>query len=132
MKDLSFSKVKRVSSTDLCDQWISKLREKHGALMFYQSGGCCEGSAPICMLQGEMRIGDSDVLLGIINNCQFYMSGSQFEKWRHTHILVDVIEGGGNGFSLESPESVSFHMLSRIFDEQERDLINKEKLENSL
>ncbi len=124
MKDFSQCEIKRVESTDLCDQWIERLAKRHGPLMFYQSGGCCEGSAPLCMKEGEMRIGESDVLLGFINDTAFYMSGSQFEKWKHTKLFVDVIEGGGNAFSLESPEGISFHIRSKLFTREEMIVID--------
>ncbi len=119
MRDFTNCKTKRVESTDLCDQWIDRLSETHGPLMFYQSGGCCEGSAPLCMKKGEMRIGDSDVLLGIINGAPFYISGSQYEVWKHTKVIVDIVNGGGNAFSLESPEGISFHIRSKVFSEAE-------------
>lgn len=126
MKDLSQSKVKRVESTPECEEWIQKLTSLHGDLMFYQSGGCCEGSAPLCMKNGEMRIGDSDVYLGNIGGAPFYISGSQFEKWAHTKLIIDVVEGGGNAFSLESPEGISFHLRSKVFNELELKSIEEE------
>ncbi len=126
MKDLSKSKIERVSSTPLCEEWIDKLKLIHGDLMFYQSGGCCEGSAPLCMTDGEMRIGESDVLLGYIHNCPFYISHSQYEKWKHTKLIIDVVEGGGNAFSLESPEGISFHLNSEVFNSEQREVIKQE------
>lgn len=123
MRDFTDSKIKRVESTDLCDQWIERLTTRHGPLMFYQSGGCCEGSAPLCMKEGEMRIGDSDVLLGKIHGVPFYISGSQYEVWKHTKVIVDIVDGGGNAFSLESPEGISFHIRSKVFTDEELSLI---------
>ena len=120
MRDFTDSKIKRVESTDLCDQWIDRLITRHGPLMFYQSGGCCEGSAPLCMKEGEMRIGDSDVLLGKIHGVPFYISGSQYEVWKHTKVIVDIVDGGGNAFSLESPEGISFHIRSKVFTDDEK------------
>ena len=127
MRDFTNCKTKRVESTDLCDQWIDRLSKRHGPLMFYQSGGCCEGSAPLCMKKGEMRIGDSDVLLGVIHNTPFYISGSQYEVWKHTKVIVDVVDGGGNAFSLESPEGISFHIRSKVFTEDEQSQMDDAK-----
>lgn len=121
MRDFTNCKTKRVESTDLCDQWIERLSKRHGPLMFYQSGGCCEGSAPLCMKNGEMRIGESDVLLGVIHGAPFYISGSQYEVWKHTKVIVDIVDGGGNAFSLESPEGISFHIRSKVFTQEELD-----------
>lgn len=87
--------------------------------MLYQSGGCCEGSAPLCFLRGDYRIGQNDVYLGSLGDTPFYMSSSQFEYWRHTQLVIDVIQGGGNAFSLESPEGISFHTRSHIFSDDE-------------
>ncbi len=111
--------LKRVLATPLAEQWLEKLKASHGPLMFYQSGGCCEGSAPLCFLRGDYRVGQNDVFLGIIGDTPFYMSSSQFEYWRHTQLVIDVIQGGGNAFSLESPEGISFHTRSHIFSDDE-------------
>ena len=126
MIDLSKSRIERVTSTPLCEEWIDKLRELHGDLMFYQSGGCCEGSAPLCMKKGEMRIGTNDVLLGFINSSPFYISGTQYEKWKHTKLIIDVVQGGGNAFSLESPEGISFHLKSSVFSAEDLKVIKSE------
>ena len=93
--------------------------EMHGDLLFYQSGGCCEGSAPLCLPRRDYRIGDSDVYLGLICETPFYMSSSQFDYWKHTQLVIDVIDGFGNAFSVESPEGVSFHTRSNIFTDEE-------------
>jgi aldehyde dehydrogenase len=96
------------------------LGQKHGDLMFHQSGGCCDGSSPMCFNQGEFHVGSSDILLGNIAGCPFYMSRSQFEYWKHTQLTVDVTEGRGASFSLEIPLGVRFIIRSRLYTEEER------------
>lgn len=98
---------------------IEKLKTQHGALMFHQSGGCCDGSSPMCYPRGEFLVGDSDVLLGEINGTPFYMSRSQFEYWKHTQLTVDVVQGRGGMFSLEGPEGVRFLIRSKVFSDDE-------------
>jgi len=104
---------------------MRSLRVQHGPLMFHQSGGCCDGSAPMCYLEGEFRTGASDVLLeslevdGIDEPVTFWMSKSQFELWKHTHLTVDVVPCRGSGFSLEAPEGVRFLIRSRLLTEEE-------------
>ena len=99
---------------------LRRLRVQHGPLMFHQSGGCCDGSAPMCFPAGEFRTGDSDVLLaelvveGVAEPVTFWMSRSQFEVWSHTRLTVDVVPGRGSGFSLEAPEGVRFLIRSRV------------------
>lgn len=109
----------RVSITEAAAEWVEKLRDQHGDLMFHQSGGCCDGSSPMCYPLGEFRVGGSDVLLGEIAGAPFYMSASQFAYWRHTHLIIDVVKGRGGGFSLEAPEGVRFLTRSRLFTEDE-------------
>ncbi len=111
--------LKRLTATPVTLEWLKKLTQFHGPLLFYQSGGCCEGSAPLCLPQGDYRIGDSDVFLGMIGETPFYMSESQFEYWKHTQLIIDVIEGGGNAFSVESPEGISFHTRSHVFTQEQ-------------
>jgi uncharacterized protein len=98
---------------------MEKLAEKHGALMFHQSGGCCDGSSPMCYPRGEFLVGDSDVLLATLGETPFYMSRSQFEYWKHTQIILDVVPGRGGMFSLEGPEGVRFLIRSRVFTDEE-------------
>lgn len=98
---------------------IGKLREKYGELMFHQSGGCCDGSSPMCYPRGEFLVGDSDVKLGEVDGEPFYMSKSQFEYWKHTQLILDVVPGRGGMFSLEGPEGVRFLIRSRIFTDEE-------------
>ncbi|MGA9174572.1 MAG: DUF779 domain-containing protein [Thermoactinomyces sp.] len=112
--------VKRVLATPEAEKVIEQLCEKHGKLMFHQSGGCCDGSSPMCFKEGTFRIGSSDVRLGEIAGCPFYMSRSQFEYWKHTQLTVDVVKGRGASFSLEIPLGVRFVIRSRLFSEEER------------
>ena len=100
-------------------QLIDKLRARHGALMFHQSGGCCDGSSPMCFPQGEFIVGDNDVCLGEIGDAPFYISGPQFEYWKHTQLIIDVVEGRGGMFSLENGEGVRFLVRSRFFSDDE-------------
>ncbi|WP_169987860.1 DUF779 domain-containing protein [Microbispora sp. H10836] len=118
--------VSRVDLTPAAADLIRRLRADHGPLMFHQSGGCCDGSAPMCYLEGEFRTGSSDVLLasltvdGVGEPVTFWMSASQFDRWRHTHLTVDVVPGRGSGFSLEAPEGVRFLIRSRLLTDAER------------
>ncbi|MFI7102515.1 DUF779 domain-containing protein [Streptomyces sp. NPDC050161] len=116
----------RIALTDAAAALLRTLRELHGPLMFHQSGGCCDGSAPMCFPEGEFRTGASDVLLarlvvdGVAEPIGFWMSADQFARWRHTHLTVDVVPGRGSGFSLEAPEGVRFLIRSRLLSETER------------
>jgi uncharacterized protein (DUF779 family) len=111
--------VERVLATPAALELIARLRAKHGALMFHQSGGCCDGSSPMCYPLGELVVGDGDVLLGEIGGASFYMSRSQFEYWQHTQLTIDVVPGRGGMFSLEGVEGLRFLTRSRVFDEPE-------------
>ncbi|MEU0408433.1 DUF779 domain-containing protein [Streptomyces griseorubiginosus] len=110
----------RVELTPAAAGLLRRLHEAHGPLMFHQSGGCCDGSAPMCYPEGEFRTGGSDVLLaeldvaGVEAPVTFWMSRSQYEVWAHTRLIVDVVEGRGSGFSLEAPEGVRFLIRSRV------------------
>lgn len=113
----------RVGLTPAAIELLQKLANRNGRLMFHQSGGCCDGSSPMCYPQGEFRTGDSDILLGTftlpdltddVAKLDFWMSREQFELWKHTHITVDVVDGRGGGFSLESPEGKRFLIRSEI------------------
>jgi hypothetical protein len=113
----------QVLATDLAVHLIRVLREKHGPLMFHQSGGCCDGSSPMCYPRGEFMVGDSDVQLGEVDGVPFYMSRSQFEYWKHTQLILDVVPGRGGMFSLDNAEGVRFLIRSRVFEMDEiRDL----------
>ncbi|MBE3553092.1 MAG: DUF779 domain-containing protein [Kyrpidia tusciae] len=112
-------------ATEAALQLIEKLRSLHGPLMFHQSGGCCDGSAPMCYPQGEFKVGSQDVQLGEIGGCPFYMSRSQYEYWRHTQLIIDAVPGRGSGFSLESPEGMRFLTRSRPFTDEEMEEIDR-------
>ncbi len=109
----------RVTATAATLTLIERLARQHGPLMFHQSGGCCDGSAPMCYPRGEFMLGASDVLLGEIGGMPFYISRSQFEYWKHTQLIIDVVEGRGGMFSLEGPEGLRFLTRSRLFDDTE-------------
>ncbi len=109
----------QVLATDSALALIEKLKSIHGDLLFHQSGGCCDGSSPMCFPRGEFMIGDSDVQLGEIGGTPFYMSKSQFEYWKHTELTIDVVPGRGGMFSLEGPEGLRFLTRSRLFTEDE-------------
>ena len=109
----------RVLATDSALALIDRLKVQHGELMFHQSGGCCDGSSPMCYPRGEFRVGASDVCLGDIGGAPFYMSESQFEYWKHTQLIIDVVPGRGGMFSLEGPEGLRFLTRSRLFAEDE-------------
>jgi len=109
----------RVTATDAAIALIGKLKSIHGPLMFHQSGGCCDGSAPMCFPDGEFKTGDQDVLLGDIDGSPFYMGRAQFEYWRHTQLIIDVVDGRGGMFSLEGPEGKRFLTRSRVFSDAE-------------
>ena len=111
--------VERVSATPAALELIAVLRGQHGELMFHQSGGCCDGSSPMCYPRGEFLVGNSDVLLGEIGGCPFYMSRAQFEYWQHTHLTIDVVAGRGGMFSLEGPTGRRFLTRSRLFTDAE-------------
>ena len=112
--------VDRVVATEAAERMIARLRESHGALMFHQSGGCCDGSSPMCYPAGEFRTGAQDVLLGEIGETQVYIGAAQHALWSHTQLIIDVVPGRGGGFSLEAPEGVRFLTRGRVFSESER------------
>jgi uncharacterized protein len=107
--------IRTAAAEDLMDM----LTAKYGPLMFHQSGGCCDGSSPMCYPRGDFLVGDSDVLLGTLGDTPFYMSKSQFEYWKHTQLILDVVPGRGGMFSLEGPEGVRFLIRSRVFTDEE-------------
>ena len=111
--------VERVLATEQTEALVAKLSQLHGPLLFHQSGGCCDGSAPMCYPRQEFRIGQYDVYLGEIAGCPFYISGPQFEYWQHTQLTIDVVKGRGSGFSVEAPEGVRFLTRSRVFSDAE-------------
>ncbi|MFJ9037274.1 DUF779 domain-containing protein [Streptomyces sp. NPDC102406] len=114
------SEAPRVELTPAAAELVRRLSETHGPLMFHQSGGCCDGSAPMCYPAGGFRTGDADILLGelavagVAEPVPFWMSRNQYALWSHTRLVVDVVEGRGSGFSLEAPEGVRFLIHSRL------------------
>ena len=117
----------RVLRTPAATALMDKLAAIHGRLMFHQSGGCCDGSSPMCYPLGEFLTGDSDVLVGTLDDTPFYMSRSQFEYWRHTQLILDVVPGRGGMFSLEGPEGVRFLIRSRVFTAAELEELRQEQ-----
>ena len=105
---------------------LESLRERHGPLMFHQSGGCCDGSSPMCYPRGDFLVGDRDVLLGVLDvgdGVPVWISGPQYEVWKHTQLVIDVVPGRGGGFSLEAPEGVRFLSRGRVFTDEEQALL---------
>ncbi|MBX9861638.1 MAG: DUF779 domain-containing protein [Hyphomicrobium sp.] len=117
--------VERVTATAGALAMIEKLSGMHGALLFHQSGGCCDGSAPMCYPRGEFRVGAQDVYLGEIGGQPFYMGAAQFDYWKQMHLIIDIVPGRGSGFSLEAPEGVRFLTRSRVYTEAEYDELDK-------
>ena len=111
--------MERVAVTPKAEALLRKLQGLHGPLLFHQSGGCCDGSAPMCFPRDDFKIGQQDVFLGTVVDTPFYISGAQFEYWQHTHLTVDVVPGRGSGFSAEAPEGVRFLIRSRVFEDSE-------------
>jgi uncharacterized protein len=106
---------------------LERLQDSHGPVMFHQSGGCCDGSSPMCYPQGDFLVGDRDVLLGILDvsadGVPVWISGPQYQTWKHTQLIIDVVPGRGGGFSLEAPEGVRFLSRGRVFTEDETALL---------
>lgn len=103
-----------VDATEPARALIRKLRAAHGELLFHQSGGCCDGSSPMCFVRGEFKLGARDVLLGDVEGCEFWIGGDQHERWKHTRLTLDVVPGRGASFSLEIPEGVRFIVRSTL------------------
>ena len=117
--------VERVVATETALALIERLKAKHGEqLMFFQSGGCCDGSAPMCYLIGELPVSRYDLLLGRIGGCEFFISASQYEYWQNTQLIIDVTQGHGSTFSLEGPEGVCFITGSRLFSDDEWEMLH--------
>ena len=110
----------RVGVTEAARDVLRQLVAQHGPLLFHQSGGCCDGSSPMCYPRSEFRIGQRDVLLGEIDGTPVYIGAQQYEVWQHTQLLIDVVPGRGGGFSLEAPLGVRFLTRSRVFDAAEQ------------
>lgn len=120
--------VERVLITAAAAELLQRLQERHGPVMFHQSGGCCDGSSPMCYLAGEFLVGDRDVLLGVLDvgaqgGVPVWISGPQFSAWKHTQLMIDVVPGRGGGFSLEAPEGMRFLSRGRAFSAAENALL---------
>jgi len=113
----------QVTATAAALELIERIIGLHGPVMFHQSGGCCDGSAPMCYPQGEFLIGDQDRLLGHIGGVPFYISASQFEYWKHTQLIIDVVPGRGGMFSLEGSLGLRFLTRSQLFTDDEFDTL---------
>lgn len=111
--------VKRVLVDKDASALISELKGRFGELMFHQSGGCCDGSSPMCFEKGEFKLGGSDVKLGEIDGCEFWMSKDQFEYWQHTQLTIGITKGRGSSFSIEIPTGFRFIIHSRLFTDDE-------------
>jgi len=112
--------TQRVTSTEAANKIIDQLREEHGTeLMFHQSGGCCDGSAPMCFEVGDFMVGSRDVKMGEIHGCEFFMAPEQFEYMKNTHLTIDIVKGRGSSFSIEIPLGLRFIAVSRLFTEEE-------------
>ncbi len=116
----------RVSATEEALSLIRRLRDVHGPLMFHQSGGCCDGSAPMCYPSGEFKVGKSDRLLGEIDGCPVYIGAAQWELWKHTALIIDAVPGRGAGFSLEAPEGFRFLTRSKVLSPEQLALLELE------
>ncbi|HFS67334.1 MAG TPA: DUF779 domain-containing protein [Flavobacteriia bacterium] len=114
----------RVAITKKAAQVVNKLKKEHGELIFHQSGGCCDGSAPMIFEKEDMYLDDSDILLGQLEGVNYYMNEEQFEYWKHTHLTVDITEGRGSSFSLEIPLGLRFIIHSRLLTEEENIALN--------
>jgi uncharacterized protein (DUF779 family) len=111
--------TERVSVTPEAVAVIRQLKQEHGDLMFHQSGGCCDGSQPMCFEKGEFIVGGNDIYLGDIEGCGFFMSSDQFDYWKHTQLTIDIVPGRGASFSLEIPLGLRFITRSRLFTDDE-------------
>lgn len=117
--------VERVIATEEALALIDLLQDRHGKIMFHQSGGCCDGSSPMCYEDGDLLIGNQDILLGEIGGAPFYMHKNQFDYWKHTQLIIDVVEGRGGMFSLEGVEGKRFLTRSRAFTKEEQEQLNQ-------
>jgi uncharacterized protein (DUF779 family) len=114
----------RVAITDKAITVLNQLKAKHGNLIFHQSGGCCDGSSPMVLEEGDLYLDESDILLGQLDGVNYYMNQDQFDYWKHTHLTVDITAGRGSSFSLEIPLGVRFIIHSRLLTEEENTVLN--------
>ena len=117
-------KYERVAITEKAITVLNQLKAKHGDLIFHQSGGCCDGSSPMILEEGDLYLDDSDILLGQLDGVNYYMNQDQFDYWKHTHLTVDITEGRGSSFSLEIPLGLRFIIHSRLLTEEENVALN--------
>ena len=118
--------IKRVSATELTVTLIDELVNIHGPVLFHQSGGCCDGSAPMCFPRDDFRVGSRDVFLGTINNQPFFIAEEQYAYWEHTHLMIDVVPGRGGMFSIEGPTGKRFLTRSRVFSDEEVQILKNQ------
>ncbi|MBO9535980.1 DUF779 domain-containing protein [Herbaspirillum sp.] len=111
--------LQRVIATEATLALLRQLKARHGELIFFQSGGCCDGSAPMCYPAGEFTLGDTDVHLGELDGVPFYIGAEQYEYWKHTQLIIDVVDGNGGMFSLENGSGKRFLTRSRLFTDDE-------------
>ncbi|WHU04642.1 DUF779 domain-containing protein [Sphingomonas sp. NIBR02145] len=115
------ARIERVVATPAALELIAEIRAEHGPLLFHQSGGCCDGSSPMCYPIGEFRIGDGDILLGEVDGTPVYIGRAQGEAWAHTQLILDVVPGRGGMFSLDNGRERRFLTRGRVFTDAERD-----------
>lgn len=115
---------KRLEITSEAIKILNQIKEKFGELIFHQSGGCCDGTAPMLFEKGEMYLDDSDILIGQLEGVNYYMNEDQFEYWKNTYLTIDVTEGRGSSFSLEIPLGVRFVIRSRLLSAEENKALN--------
>jgi uncharacterized protein len=127
---MSDNEVQRVTVTPSALELIGKLKAEHGEILFHQSGGCCDGSAPMCFPVHEFMVGGSDVKLGEIGGVPFYMTESQFEYWQHTQLIIDAVPGNGGMFSLERPSGLRFLTRSRLYSDEENAWLEQHPVEH--
>lgn len=118
----------RVVATPATLAFLNELKQKYGPLMFFQSGGCCDGSSPLCYAVNDFHIGDDDVYLGDLDGTPFFIGHDQFEYWQHTQLIIDVVDGMGGMFSLDNGTGKRFLTRSRLFTDEEYTLLEKTSL----
>ncbi len=117
----SIEPIPRVTATPAAISLLRTLRQDYGDILFHQSGGCCDGSSPMCFQKGDYIVGDTDIRLGEIDGVPFFMTASQFDYWQHTQLIIDVVPGRGGMFSLENGREIRFLTRSRLYDDAEAD-----------
>ena len=126
--------MKRVVATNVTLSLIEELLSFHGPLLFHQSGGCCDGSAPMCFPRGDFKVGSRDIFLGDIGEQPFFIAADQFEYWEHTQLIIDVVKGRGGMFSVEGPSGKRFLTRSKVYTDDEWKIVsaNPPKVANSI